>query len=325
MAAVRNTQNMHHATLAPALVAGGFAVLIAGCTVIGLKEVPVVDRSTPVRAASVSTPAALAPVAPAIGAREASDGVYTVQRGDTLYSVALAFGQDWRDVARWNQLDDPTRLRVGQTLRVVPPASGTDGGAVAVAAPVVVGSTIEARPLDPPPAAVPPKPAAAPTSPPTASPSVPLPPPPVTPAPGSTASQAPIPAPSKPATVLDPSTPWAWPASGPVLEPFDDPRNKGIDIGGKEGDPVIAANDGQVVYVGDSLRGYGNLVIVKHNDDYISAYAHNRKVLVQQGQSVKRGQRVAELGSTGAPSARLHFEIRRQGKPVDPQKYLPAR
>ncbi len=110
-----------------------------------------------------------------------------------------------------------------------------------------------------------------------------------------------------------------------MIEAFDDARNKGIDIAGKEGDPVLASNDGHVVYAGSGLRGYGNLVIIKHTDDFISAYAHNRSILVKQGQAVKRGQRIAEMGKTDADLPKLHFEVRRQGKPVDPMRYLPAR
>ena len=116
-----------------------------------------------------------------------------------------------------------------------------------------------------------------------------------------------------------------WPVPGRVLDGFEEPRNKGIDLAGAEGDPVQAAADGEVVYVGSALRGYGNLVIVKHNDEFLSAYAHNRQVLVKQGQAVKRGQRIADLGKSDADRPKLHFEIRRRGVPVDPQKYLPPR
>lgn len=118
---------------------------------------------------------------------------------------------------------------------------------------------------------------------------------------------------------------WLWPARGKVIETYSEGRNKGIDIAGAEGDPVLAAGDGEVVYSGSGLRGYGNLVIVKHTEDYISAYAHNRQVLVKQGDPVRRGQRIAELGKTDATHPKLHFEIRHRGKPVDPMKFLPAR
>ena len=118
---------------------------------------------------------------------------------------------------------------------------------------------------------------------------------------------------------------WAWPASGRVIENFDEQRNKGIDIAGNPGDPVLAAADGRVVYAGSGLRGYGNLLIIKHNNTFLSAYVHNRQLLVREGQMVKRGQRIAELGNSDAPSPRLHFEIRRQGRPIDPLAQLPAR
>jgi lipoprotein NlpD len=123
----------------------------------------------------------------------------------------------------------------------------------------------------------------------------------------------------------EPESVWAWPSSGKLLERFDETHNKGIDIVGNIGDPVWAANDGQVVYSGNGLHGYGKLVIIKHTDDYVSAYAHNNEILVTQGQAVKRGQPIAELGMTDAPTPRLHFEIRRRGKPVDPLTYLPSR
>jgi lipoprotein NlpD len=137
-------------------------------------------------------------------------------------------------------------------------------------------------------------------------------------------SVAPAPPQSKASTV-EPQGLWAWPSAGKVLERFDDTHNKGIDIGGNVGDPVWAANDGQVVYSGNGLRGYGKLVIIKHTDDYVSAYANNNEILVAQGQAVKRGQRIADLGMTDAASPRLHFEIRRRGTPVDPLTYLPPR
>jgi lipoprotein NlpD len=118
---------------------------------------------------------------------------------------------------------------------------------------------------------------------------------------------------------------WAWPAAGPLLAGFDEGRNKGIAIGGRAGDPVLAAANGRVMYVGSSIRGYGNLVIVKHNDAYLSAYAHNQQTLVKEDQVVRRGQRIADMGSSDAERVQLHFEIRRQGKPIDPAKLLPPR
>ena len=118
---------------------------------------------------------------------------------------------------------------------------------------------------------------------------------------------------------------WIWPARGSTLAGFDEAKNKGVDIAGKAGDPVVAAADGRVVYAGSGLRGYGNLIILKHNNTFLTAYAHNQTLLVKEDQSVKQGQKIAEMGSTDADRVKLHFEIRRQGKPVDPSKYLPAR
>ena len=116
-----------------------------------------------------------------------------------------------------------------------------------------------------------------------------------------------------------------WPAAGPVITNFDEAKYKGIAIGGKAGDPVLAAADGRVVYAGSGLRGYGNLIIVKHNNTYLSAYAHNQTLLVKEDQVVRRGQKIAEMGSSDADSVQLHFEIRRQGKPIDPTQPLPPR
>jgi lipoprotein NlpD len=308
--------------LSPALV---LVALLAGCTTTSLREAPIVERSE--RRTGAQTPSAIgtAPSTAAGMPREARDGGYVVQRGDTLFSIALAFGQDYRDLARWNGLDDPSRLQVGQTLRVQPPSDGS--GAAVAAVPVAPVAAAEVRPLDAPTAsvAVPP---AAPSAPAAANGARPAVPPADVAVPGpapSAAAVAPQRAEPKPAGASDGGITWAWPASGTVVETFDETRNKGIDISGKDGDPVLAASDGQVVYRGNVLRGYGNLVIIKHTDDFISAYAHNRAILVEQGQSVKRGQRIAEMGKSEADTPRLHFEVRRQGKPVDPLKLLPPR
>ena len=118
---------------------------------------------------------------------------------------------------------------------------------------------------------------------------------------------------------------WIWPASGSLIAGFDEAKNKGYDISGKAGDPVLAAADGRVVYAGAGLRGYGNLIILKHNNTYLTAYAHNQTLLVKEDQSVQKGQKIAEMGNSDADRVKLHFEIRRQGKPVDPSRYLPNR
>ena len=118
---------------------------------------------------------------------------------------------------------------------------------------------------------------------------------------------------------------WLWPSSGKVISSYSEAGNKGVDFSGKSGDPVLAAADGKVVYVGTGIRGFGQLLIVKHNSTFLSAYAHNRKILVAEGQQVTRGQRIAEMGNTDSEAVKLHFEIRKQGKPVDPMLFLPKR
>ena len=147
------------------------------------------------------------------------------------------------------------------------------------------------------------------------------------------APKAPASAPGAPASAPSTGTPgaddedlvWSWPAAGPVVGSFDDVKNKGLDIGGKAGDPIFAAADGRVVYAGGAIRGYGNLVIVKHNTTFITAYAHNQTILVKEAQVVKRGQKIAEMGSSDADRVKLHFEIRKSEKPVDPLKWLPSK
>ena len=274
------------------------ALAVTAC--VSQRPAPVVDRSGRSAAATAPLPAA----APAV-VRAAKDGIYVAQRGDTLTNVALAFGVNPKDLARWNGLGESDGLIPGQTVQVTPP---TD---VATVSPITRSGQAEVRPLPPPGGPVPEAPASLPPgTPPVAPPAVPQPPPPT---------------PPEPAHAPSNTLPWLWPTSGKVIETFDDPRNKGIDIAGNEGASVQAAADGEVVYVGSAVRGYGNLVIVRHSDDYITAYAHNRKVLVAEKQSVKRGQAIAELGRSDADRPKLHFEIRHQGKPVDPLKYLPAR
>jgi lipoprotein NlpD len=302
------------------------AVLATACTVRGVREAPIEDKSTATRTAqpAAPTPGAM-PTPPPGGPREATGGTYTVQRGDTLYSIAVAFGQDYRDIARWNNLEDPTRIAVGQSLRVTPPEGDTS--AVVGVVTVNPSAPTETRPLEAVPQAAPPIALPPPAAP---APSSSVTPPPVMPGPSTVPSTTPDAA-TKPVAPVPPAaapsaTPlWQWPSKGKVIDAFSEGRNKGIDIGGAEGDPVLAASDGEVVYSGSGLRTYGNLVIIKHNDDFISAYGHNKQILVKQGQAVRRGQRIADLGKSDDGLAKLHFEIRYRGKPVDPAKYLPKR
>jgi lipoprotein NlpD len=305
------------------------AVLATGCTVRAVREAPIEDKSSTARVAKPAAPIVNAtPAPPPSSPREASNGTYIVQRGDTLYSIAIAFGHDYRDIARWNNLDDPTKIAVGQTLRVAPPEGDTPAAAVVGVVTVNPSAPTETRPLD----VVPQSTAPSALPPPAAPPSAPLPsvtPPgaglPAPPAPSTVPPVAAAPAPDVMPRPAAPSATlvWQWPAKGKVVDGFSEGRNKGIDIGGNEGDAVLAAGDGEVVYSGSGLRTYGNLVIIKHNDDFISAYGHNKQILVKQGDPVRRGQRIANLGKADDGAAKLHFEIRYKGKPVDPARYLP--
>jgi lipoprotein NlpD len=276
------------------------ACVLAACASKVRAPAPVEERSSGSR-----TPAASTATAPSVesrlpGAENANKpGYYTVRPGDTLIRIALDTGQNWRDIARWNNIENPNVIEVGQVLRVVPPSNGAVATAPAPAAPASRVGTAPAT------AAVPPASSA------SANVVASLPP---------VATQ-----PAAPAGEDEVS--WAWPIAGPgmVLAGFDEQRNKGLDIGGKAGEAVLAAADGRVVYAGAGLRGYGNLIILKHNNTYLSAYAHNQTLLVKEDQTVRKGQKIAEMGSSDADRVKLHFEIRRQGKPVDPARYLPMR
>ncbi len=273
-------------------------MLVVGCSSRALNNAPVEDRSVglsrPVAPAAVV--AAPAPVMP--GAENAGKpGYYTVKPGDAVIRIGLETGQNWRDIVRWNNLTPPFTIEIGQVLRVLPPGS-TD--TAVVSRPVTPGSaTATAGTAGAASSAV--RPASAPPA---------------------LASPAPV-APA--ASAGEDDIAWIWPAQGPLIAGFDEAKNKGFDIAGKAGDAVIAAADGRVVYAGAGLRGYGNLIILKHNNTFLTAYAHNQALLIKEDQSVKKGQKIAEMGNSDADRVKLHFEIRRQGKPVDPARYLPAR
>jgi len=208
-----------------------------------------------------------------------------VQRGDTLYGIAFRNGVDAKDLAAWNGIAPPYTIYPGQSLRLYP--AGTSRPAA---------TTTTTRP-------------------------------PTTTSPRPTPPPAPV---TRPAATPAPATSgfaWRWPADGHLIGRFvsGDATKQGIDIAGSSGQAVRAAADGVVVYSGAGLVGYGELIIVKHSEQWLSAYGHNRKRLVNEGQSVKAGQQIAEMGSSGAAREMLHFEIRHNGKPIDPLQYLPAR
>ena len=304
-------------------------LLLSGCGSVQTYQAPVEDRIGGVaKAAAVGGDPAATAAKPAPGTENAGkSGYYTVKPGDTLIRIGLDSGQSFRDIARWNNMENPNRLEVGQVVRVVPPP------AAALAAkplsPASPSPSAPATPAAPTAAAAPDKPAA-PLAPPVAQqpggqPSVALPARTVASGPASGPASSPGAAKAPQATPGDDEINWLWPANGPLVGGFDEIKNKGVDIGGSAGDPVLAAADGRVVYVGAGLRGYGNLIILKHNNTYLTAYAHNQALLIKEDQSVRRGQKIAEMGNSDADRVKLHFEVRRQGKPVDPIKFLPPR
>ncbi|MBK6981192.1 MAG: peptidoglycan DD-metalloendopeptidase family protein [Betaproteobacteria bacterium] len=298
----------------------GALALAAGCAT--RQPAPVIERAPPpAPRVEPAAPATTAPVAKPVP-------THTIKRGDTLVSVALQYGLDYRELAAWNGITNPNLLSVGQVLVLAAPA-GAPGPVAAppaiVATPLASpGAVVEARPLANTPAIkVEPRGQRLPYSdralaqlsaldtaaePGTAPPTPPGP-----------AAQVERPATGTQGDGVD----WIWPAKGKLLAAFTE-AGKGIDIAGKKGAPVVAAAAGRVVYAGQGLRGYGKLVIIKHNDTWLSAYAHNENIVVKEQQEVKRGQKIAEMGATDTDEVKLHFEVRRQGKPVDPARVLPA-
>ncbi|MFJ7285812.1 peptidoglycan DD-metalloendopeptidase family protein [Pseudomonas sp. NPDC099000] len=261
------------------------STLLVGCSSSKTSDVRVVDRNKTVAQRPAVT-----------------TGQYVVRPKDTLFSIAFRYGWDYKALAARNNIPTPYTIHPGQTIRFdgrtgstsVPLASATDSTPSSS-----LKTTVIRR-----------QPNGATTSTAVVAPSV-----------GSKPTPVPMP-PAGPAP-----TGWGWPSNGILIGKFSSngSLNKGIDIAGDLGQPVLAASDGTVVYAGSGLRGYGELVIIKHSDTYVSAYGHNRRLLVREGQQVKVGQTIAEMGSTGTDRVKLHFEIRRQGKPVDPLQFLPRR
>lgn len=262
------------------------------------KKAPVVDRTIGAAPVAMEEQQPLPPGAENAG----KPGYYTVRPGDTLIRIALDTGQNWRDLQAWNGLVNPNLIEVGQVIRVVPPVGPapvstavTSGSGKTVPAGTttagVTTSSVKGQSLGTP----------------------------------SGSALPPATAPASNDVAASDEIRFLWPAAGSVISGFDEARNKGVDIAGKPGDAVLAAAEGKVVYAGAGLRGYGNLVIIKHNNTFLTAYAHNQALLVKEDQTVRQGQKIAEMGNSDADRVKLHFEVRRQGKPVDPIKYLPAR
>jgi len=291
-------------SIRPALY-GALALLLAGC--VATRPAPVAERLPQQQAKPPAKPRA----APASAPERPRPDYYTVRAGDTLYSIALEFGLDYRELATWNGID-ASRIRTGQQLRLSPPK-----GVVASPLRAPPGG-VEAQPLGSERGAVAgsartePRGVRVPYSDQAYAQMSGIKPEPAVPA---------KPAPDRPQG--DDDIGWIWPVSGKVVTPFNDASSKGIGIAGKMGQPVVAAGSGRVIFSGTGIRGLGKLIVIKHNEKYLSVYAHNRELLVKEGQSVARGQKIAEMGDSDADRVKLHFEIRLLGKPVDPAGLLP--
>ncbi|OGS83519.1 MAG: hypothetical protein A2061_06105 [Gallionellales bacterium GWA2_59_43] len=290
------------------------AVMLAGCA-SSKQRAPVLERSGTASKAAISAETARKKVQ---REKDWRPPVHVVQKGDTLYSVAFNYGFDYHELAELNGIKDPGVIQVGQQIRLFP--GGVRSVPVAESKPsepvvkdqpklvkyayteAAVAQIAKPEKSD--------KPAAAPAKLEKVEPK---------PQPKPEAKPAEDNAEVEPDADIE----WSLPTQGKVIAGYSEAANrKGIDISGKLGQPVNASAPGKVVYSGSGLRGYGKLVIIKHNNTFLSAYAHNDKVLVKEGQSVTRGQKIAEMGNTDADQVKLHFEVRRFGKPVDPSKYL---
>ncbi|MCK9200530.1 MAG: peptidoglycan DD-metalloendopeptidase family protein [Gallionella sp.] len=293
------------------------AVILAGCA-SSKQRAPVVERGG---AASKTTISAVAARKKALREKDWRPQVHVVQKGETLYSIAFNYGFDYHELAELNGIKDPDVIQAGQQIRLFP---GAASHSIAVAETKPIEPAIKDQPklvkyayseaavaqlskperIDKPAAVTPAKPE-------KVEPKL---------------QPKPEPKPTEESAEVEPDADieWSLPTQGKVIAGFSEAANrKGVDIAGKQGQPVNASAPGKVVYSGSGLRGYGKLVIIKHNNTFLSAYAHNDKVLVKEGQSVTRGQKIAEMGNTDADQVKLHFEVRRFGKPVDPAKYLP--
>ena len=300
------TERRLHRLVSVLLIAG---VLLSGCA--AQAPAPIEGKGNTAAPAPARPPLQRAP-----RARSTAPDTYRVQRGDTLYTIAFRFGLDHRQIAQWNGLDNPNRILVGQALRLKPKSS-SPAAAVARATAAPPANVSAATPM--PPVGVPVQPSA------TAMPDAVQRPPPAA------DSVAAVPANvATPPVALGGSrsvngVSWTWPAAGKTRRAVAASGSEGLEIVGARGQPVVAAAAGQVVYSGNGLRGYGQLIIIKHNDTFLSAYAHNDKLLVTEGTRVNAGQQIAQMGDSEASEVMLHFEIRKSGKAVGPLQFLPQR
>jgi lipoprotein NlpD len=305
-------------------------ILLSGC---GTVTAPIVDLN------HAQTPAKLPAktVARPVVSPPSAGVTYTVVKGDTLFSIAFANGLDYHELASWNNLASPDLIKIGQVLRLSPPVASSPLQSPAQPQPPaaqtmpVKETGIQGSPLPVIVTYTTPQAMRLPWSeanwakvngtPPAVQPTQAT-QPPSQPVEAEVTEQTPPPN-TVQADLAASSNGWVWPASGTLLGGFGEGGSKGIDVAGSRGQPILAAADGKVVYSGSGLRGYGLLVIIKHANEYLSAYAHNEKILVHEGEQVKAGQEIAEMGDTDSDRVKLHFEIRQYGKPVDPLTLLP--
>jgi len=313
---------------------------LAGCAAPG--PAPVSDREPASVKAKPETPSSRPPVRQI---EASTNGLHTVQKGDTLYAIAFANNLDYRDLAIWNNLASPDLIRQGQALRLTPPVATVTAGKMVEVQPLRADQPLQAKPLADPPLLHEPqavllpytdanwaqvsgmslRPAPSPVASVKAEPVQPLPVPvSAKPEPVSVPPQpSPQPPPQSIAQQTGMTETWRWPAKGALAGRFGEGGGKGIDIVGERNAPVLAVAPGRVVYSGSGLRGYGRLLIVKHPGEFLSAYAHNQEMLVKEGEAVSAGQKIALMGDSDADRVKLHFEIRQYGRPLDPLKYLP--
>ncbi|MEQ1661128.1 MAG: peptidoglycan DD-metalloendopeptidase family protein [Thiobacillus sp.] len=292
------------------------ASVLAGCTAPG--PAPVSDRAAARPATRTEQVKPEPPRASALQMIASSNGLHTIQRGDTLYAIAFVNNLDPRDLASWNTLESPDLIRAGQVLRLTAPLNAVQTVPLDDAPPVQAKPLAEALLVRTPQAVLLPYSDANWAQ-----------------ASGETVTPPVVAAPPKPEPVAksEPAAPlptgtverWLWPSEGALAGRFGGAGGKGIDIVGARHTPVKAVASGKVVYNGSGLRGYGRLLIVKHAGEFLSAYAHNDSVLVKEGDAVSAGQKIALMGDSDADRVKLHFEIRRYGKPLDPLDYLPER
>lgn len=286
-------------------------ILLAGCKVSGNRRAPIEDRNSPVKQSQ-------APERKTLQRQQDSDSrFHVVQKGDTLYSIAFDNGLDYREVAEQNNIEDPSSIHIGQQIKLAPSQD------LAGERPRIDSKPLPASPSAPIARKDQPKIAKLPYSPQAVAQIEKMQQEPDT-QPVVVAVAVPAVKPvQEPDSGSDDGLEWGIPTKGKVVGEFSESANrKGVDIAGTKGQPVLASAAGKVVYSGSGLRGYGKLVIIKHNKTFLSAYAHNEQILVKEGQNVTRGQKIAEMGNTDADQVKLHFEIRKFGKPVDPSKFL---